>query len=496
MKFLKNVNLYFILVLFLFQSCYKDNSTTPNELSPKLSISGVSETITVDRKGGLLKFNPILTGDVADNYSFAWLLYDATFINNNPKLPIADTLSKTLNLDYTVNNKKSGEYLLVLRSTNNKTNIEQFFKYKLIITTANLSGWYILKEQDGQSDLDFYFKGGKVENWIAANNQGKSLVGKAKKVLWVPRMKNTIQSPDLYSGLAVVTDQDVVIFKIEDATKLMDYETMFFSKPSNKRIQNLLLGMNGNLLMINDGRYYIMTAGSKFGSIQASNYEIGDVSVAAAMDIFFDTKTKTVFLNDANSGIRTLLDNGKDLKNMSTDLFWAEANRGSRSTVNLIFKDNKGEGLFFKLNAQYGPFISTSQPLIAQKSVLPIGHHLLTADVINSNYDNDILYFGKDNKVYYSAFTDLGAVLQKTFEAGEQITCIQHIKYPAPNSGVINTFNKVAVATFNNGNYTVWIADISSTGELVFKPSPDFEGKGKVNSFSYLENDYGNFIYR
>ncbi len=496
MNLINKSRLLYLLLFFFFQSCYKDDSQPAGTLTAPLLVTDVAESYTVQSQGGRLHIEPTIQGTDQADHIFTWLLYDATFISNNPKLPVADTLGRTQNLDYTFNHQKTGEYVLVLKALNAKNNIAQLFKYKVTITTPYLSGWYVLKENAGSSDLDFHYAGGKIENWIAQNNNGQSLMGKAKKAFWVPRMKNSLQSTDLFSGLAVLTDQDVALFKLEDGTKLHDYSSIFFSQPAEKRLQNLLLAMNGNLILVNNGRYYIMNQGAKFGSTRLSNYEIGDIGVSASMDILFDTSTKTVFLNDGVN-IRTLLSNGAALKNMGTDLYWAEAYRGTRSSTTLLFKNPvTGEGKFFKLNTTIGPFIDANQILIAQQTDLPSGHHLLAADVINGNYDNDLLYYSKDNQLYYSAFLDLTPVLQKTFDAGETISCIQHIKYPAPNSGVVNSFNKVAVATYKDNNYQIWIADINSTGTLSFKAEPDFKGKGKVKSFTYFENGNGNFLYR
>jgi hypothetical protein len=72
---------------------------------------------------------------------------------------------------------------------------------------------------------------------------------------------------------------------------------------------------------------------------------------------------------------------------------------------------------------------------------------------------------------------------------------MQHIKYPAPTSGVIYKVDYLAIATYANGRYKVWLQPISSIGTIQPLGQPNFEGQGRVSCINYLEQGNGSRVF-
>lgn len=161
-----------------------------------------------------------------------------------------------------------------------------------------------------------------------------------------------------------------------------------------------------------------------------------------------------------------------------------------------MFRQTNGEGYLVKLFGTYGPLAGYSNPFISAVTV-PQTHGVMSADVIGGNYDSDYIYYAKANKVYLTDYASLTEHLQVTLAQGEEVTSIQHIKYPSPSVGVTNILDYLSIASYSaaTGKYKVWLHKLSSTGAIQPLTQPTFEGTGRVSSVNYMEKGIGNRTY-
>jgi hypothetical protein len=137
-----------------------------------------------------------------------------------------------------------------------------------------------------------------------------------------------------------------------------------------------------------------------------------------------------------------------------------------------------------------------SGTLVTDKKTVPAGHGLMSADAIGGNYDSDYIYYAKGNKIYVTDFASLPENLQVTLPEGEEVSAIQHIKYPQPASaGIIATTDYLAIASYAAGRYKVWLHKISSIGTIQTLAQPTSEGQGRVTCVNYVEQGKGNRTY-
>lgn len=493
MNLFKNI-IYLFTVVTLLQSCYKDDSSGVSIELPDYHVTGIPADFVLNSRIDQLHVNPKFDADFQESdYSFLWLLYSENFNNNTGVVASADTLSSTKDINYFIT-QEPGSYILTFQIKHNQTGVSKILTYPLTITTTTMTGWYFLKEYEGKTDFDFYYPDGVIKNWFLEFN-GQSLQGTHGKSVFVKDMKTSLTSTDLFSAFGVITDQDVAFFNVENGQKVYSFEDMFFSVPSIKKPENILAPMDGSVVLINDGRAYTRTNGTLFANPAVNSYHFSSKAAVTSNLLLYDELSKTMVYSSF-SGYSQLLSNGDPLKNTGSDLWWFEGYPSLRNTAALILKDPATlKGRLMTLNTAYANWIIATNPLIVTNKEIPAENPILNAEVIAGNYDNDMLYYAKDNELYLMDFVSLQSTLQASFAPGEEITCIQHIKYPVPVPGAQNKVNHIAVATYSNGKYKIYLFSITSLGTLVAKTSADYEGEGRVSCIHYLENGQGSRVF-
>lgn len=489
--------LYTILIIGLLSIlAYSCTKSKANEFKPDLPpavVTGYQTTYTVYTHKDTLSIAPTVPDERL--YDFYWTVFSNNYTVGSGVVPRGDTLSRSKNLKYEVL-LNPGKYTLVFNVKNRNTGVTQMITSDLSVSTLTMSGWYMLKDDGAKTDFDFIYPAGRINNWIANFNGGKSLNGKSIKAVFSSSFKKGLTSTDLFSVFTVVSDQDAAIYRIDNGKLVMGFDDMFFTKPATRKPQNVIQPVADNFInLINDGKVYTMVKGSLFADPPASNYKMSPVAAVGSLVLTFDDVSKSmVFLDGANFSV--LGSNGNDLKNMNASVVWIGGYPGLRNAATILFRKNTGEGSLVKLNAAYGFMAGYSSPLITGTKTVPQAHGLMSADVIGGNYDSDYIYYSKGNNIYMTDFASLQENLQVSLPVGETVTSIQHIKYPHPAAaGAVVTTDYLAIASYVNGNYKVWLHKISSTGTIQALPKPNFEGQGRVSCVNYLEQGTGNRTY-
>lgn len=486
--------LYILLIgilCLLAYSCVKDDSENLQPVIPQVTVSGFELTYEVYTRQDTLRINPTVPDE--RNYDFYWTIYASNFNVNLGITPRPDTIARTKDLNYEVL-LNPGKYTLILNVRNKNTSVTQLITSSLSVSTLTMTGWYLLKDDGNKTDFDFIHSKGRIDNWMANFNNGKSMEGKAIKCVFASDFKSSLTSTELFNTFMVISEGDAGIFRLDNGKMVMGFDNMFFSKPAVRKPQNILQPVSSNFLnLINDGKIYSLSKGALFANPPTSTYKISPVAGIAANGILFDENSKSVIGFNSVS-FNTLNANSTILKNMDAEPVWIGAYALLRGVALELFRKTSGEGFLVKLNATYGPLAGLSDVIIDSKTV-PQTHGIMSADVIGGNYDSDYIYYAKANKIYMTDFASLPESLQVTLPEGEQVTCIQHIKYPQPAANVVITTDYLAIASYANGKYKVYLHRISSTGTIQQLAQPDFEGQGRVSGVNYVEQGIGNRTY-
>lgn len=491
MKNSKFLYILFIAICSLLQSCYKDESVLATMALPEVNYSNVNQEYILTSLVDTLKIKPVLDANLnADAYTYQWLLYTTNHNPANTELAKADTLGNTKDLAYFIK-QKPGKYILTFNVKHKETGVVNIKSYTVTISTRTMNGWYILKDENNETDLDFFHPKGEIRNWIAYFNEGKSLPGKGIKTIFIPNMKTKVGSTDLFGAIGILTDKDAGIYKLADGSVQYRYDNMFFTKPAVRNPENLYMSMGGTLVMVNDGQVYIMYRGSYFGETGINNYRMANKIGISAIDVYFDQRSKS-FVSIDGINFRAFLANGNALKNTGMDLLWMEGYVYPRNATSFLLKSpTTNSGRLVKIASDYSNLTNASRTLVTKDTLIASTFPILSADIIGGSYDNDILYYAKGNQLFAMDYSSLESTLQTTFGVDEKITLIQHIKYPVPGANVVNKINYIAVATQANGRYKVWLYEVNSLGRIIPKSKPDFEGTGRVSNITYFENGEG-----
>lgn len=477
-------------------SCVKESG---NEYKPNLpvpEVSGFEKSYTAFTHRDILSITPQVKDEA--QFDFYWTVFSNNYTVGTGIVPKGDTITRTKNLNYEVL-LNPGSYTLVFNIRNKQTRVTQMVTSDLSISTLTMTGWYLLKDDGQKTDFDFFYTGGKIENWMANFNNGKSLSGKAVKSIFAGSFKIGIKSTDLFSVLVVLSDQDAAIYRVDNGKQVMNFDNMFFTKPDVRRPQNVLQPMADNFIqLINDGKIYVMSKGTFFANPPVSSYKIGPTGAVGSMNIIFDENSKSLIYLDGGNFV-TLPSVGNSLKNMDATAIWMAGYPALRGAALTLFRQSSGDGLLVKLNTVYGALTGSTFPgtpvLIADSKAVPKTHGLMSAPAIGGNYDSDYIYYANGNKVYMTDLASLQENLQVTLPENETVTCIQHIKFPQPVSGAVVKTDYLAIASYANGHYKVWLQTLSSTGGIQAIGQPKFEGQGKISCVNYMELGNGSRVF-
>ncbi|RFS19226.1 hypothetical protein DVR12_23600 [Chitinophaga silvatica] len=481
-----------VMTSFAAASCTKDKSTGFTSTLPAFGVSGIKDTINVFTHQDTLRISP----QVLDSslYDFYWTNISGNFVSVNGNKNVTDTLARTRELNYVVM-LDPGPYYLVFNIRDKKSGVIKLVPIYLNVSTLNNDGWYLVKDNNGKTEMDFIHKAGRIDNWIATYNNGKSLEGNAVDAVFAPNMRPTLTSANLYGGLVVISDKDAGIYRVSNGQATYSFDSMFFSKPANRKPQRVFQPQNmSNLMLINDNKAYCMTKGTLFTDLPQTYKPSPQVAVGS-MEVGWDLTTKSIMYfnatNYANMG-----SNGPDLKNMTSDLIWSIGYPGTRSVAMLLFKMPDGNGMLYKMNTLYQFLNGSEKALIMVRDTLDATHGLLHANVIGGNYDSDYLYYAIGNNIYMTDVTTVTERLQITLPEGETVTAIQHVKYPVPTSGVSSyTTDYLAVASYKANRYKVWLYKLTSTGTIQPLAQPTFEGDGRVKRVIYMQQGQGSRVF-
>lgn len=495
------------LFALLAVACNKDDSTAAGPVVT-LKVTGLKDTFNLYTHQDFLKVTPTVENE--SNYDFYWTLFSTNFAaSNNLGIIKPDTICKTKDVNYEVL-KDPGAYILVFNAKDKSTGIVRQVTMVMNITTLTLNGWYLVKDNGGTTDMDFIYNGGRINNWIANFNGGKSQDGAPVQAVFVPQFKTTLTTQNTYSAIMVLSKNDAAIYRVDNGGMVMNFDNMFFSKPTVKNPQAVFQPIIGqNLGFINDGKYYGMTKGTLFANgpqtLNGISYtNLSPLTADVALDLGWDPVRKSIFGYTTSSfqELKVTVSNGvsngvEKLQNVNGNLQWMTGYTGGRSVAMVLFRNPQDTGYFYKLNGSYGPLALGSGTVVMNADTLKPQHGLMNATKICGNYDVDLIYYVTNGRVFMMDVASASESELFTLPAGETVTAIQHVKFPEPvgTPVPVTTLSYVAIATNNAGHYKVYLCPISGTGTLSLPAQPAFTGDGRVTTMIYMEKGAGTRVF-
>ncbi|WP_294081329.1 PKD-like family lipoprotein [Proteiniphilum sp. UBA5384] len=263
---MKNIYIFLaFFVLLVFYSCYKDDGNYDYLQEEQVSIIEIDTVGNADRFAFVMIYNPGDTIRMAprvkyahpENLKYAWITYpypyEAVQVGNAMVYPKADTIARTLEVEWEVTHQpgwyNSG---LLVTDTVRGLSAQMLFSYFRVNKPGAREGVYILSEYDRQSDIDFYTSqlcliygdDSMIPNYYSETTRGEMLPGKPLFISY---------GQDYYY---VFTEQGGYRLNTAGLELMEDWDQMFYNTPSYK--PQALNYINNCEFLVNNGKLHVL----------------------------------------------------------------------------------------------------------------------------------------------------------------------------------------------------------------------------------------------
>ncbi|WP_316815171.1 PKD-like family lipoprotein [Pedobacter nyackensis] len=497
-----------ITISFLVMSCYKDKGNyeyTPNEV---ITAKGIEPAYTVLFNSNF-KINPVVSSSKAEaKFEYFWAIYN----KGGAQLP-ADTIGRTLNLDYVVT-KNPGSYVLVFGAKNIATGFQQQFTYPISIDTEFTRGWYILKDNGAKTDLDLYLTPTSLVPSSQLNNvfssiNGKQVEGKARYLSFSAEYQSTVNGSPEYPLAAtrvlfMTTDKGASVLNVNTLLEIHDFDGMFQGPAPVVKSPTFIGPGTSSYLFVNAGQLHALQSNvanlGLFNIAQQRNttndsYHLSKYFFSHAFggQYFFDeTSSSFVSTSGASSMLVSVVDAPGTL---------LSANKNNQSLLYMGVKSNtEGVALFQDKTTsvkRLGVF-TVSTAVFKVTSLVPIlnTEKLNDATLITSNVnDESLIYFVVGgNQLWSRNLVSNVEQLQYIAPVGETITYIRHKVYNGFGEESAYSFNYILVGSSLGGNYKVRMFG-KTAGNLNATPVMTLNGSGNIGDIIYTSPSLFTYLY-
>ncbi len=506
---MKKIILYFSLLLSVFclHSCIDDkgNYTYVDEESLfPVVIDGLVEDTTV-LKGSILELSPVIIRDDPSRYTYNWYIMDYTAGGSLPRqweLGEGKDLKWEVSLD-------PAQYRLEFQIKDEELDI--YTRHEMIVNITAVpanTGWYVLKDNGSETDMDYIDSNGeRYDNILAAyseNIPGTAVAMAYQSSRYTHNIENedgTVTQKSNLSAYHIITSEDIRTYDAKDFTLYKTYEDEFYSTPEVCHPQNVIVS-SSNTYLINDGkihRIYGMSPNiGKFGAPFAGFYDLsGDmIPYTSGNWMVFDRTTRSFFYIDYNSTsllpIETATANSYTvpMQNTNYDLVCSGGNT-SELIGTMIVKDRtdntslliQNQAVYDAENWTYVLNWNTIQTIPAESKVLST---TLMAQAAAPSF----FYFLYDNSSIYSyVLSEETPLEQREIKRlsfpGETVTYMTYLSdYERAEDDYTEA---LAVLTSQGGNWKLRIYALlgESTPDLNTTPIREYEGTGTARYLLY-----------
>ncbi|WP_159452632.1 PKD-like family lipoprotein [Pedobacter nyackensis] len=498
MKYIYTI-LSLTIALFIF-GCSKDKGNYDYVSKEVITINGIESAYTKIAAVDRITVDPEVSSTEKDaDFECFWGVYDSRVLG----VLVIDTIAKTKAIDYQISQSPK-DWTLVFGAKNKKTGVSKYVISVLKVGTQFSRGWYVLKDDGGQTDLDLFKSSvgivpeDKVENVYSVIN-GKKLNGKASLLNFQFNYRtNPTGAYTTFRSLYLMSDKDVSVVDISSLKELNDFNHLFYEVPATKAPGIITWGALGGNYIVNDGQLHSLNANltsntGHFGARRVKDgvntpYKLSKYFMMGngQNPIFFDEMSSSFVSCAASPTVLNLLTDGTNtmisVNNSNKNLLFMGTKTASPYTGYAILQDktNPAIKLLSSLTPAFPKLTIGSETIKVTDKLYNATNYTLILD------DENLLYFTLGNQVWSRNLSNQNEQLQFTAPAGEEITFIRHRKYASTvQTEAPFRYNYVMIGTKIGANYKVRMFTKTS-GNL--SPAPEFtlEGKGSVGDVMYI----------
>lgn len=513
------IKLFFLLATgtLALNACYKDKGnytyTTLDKVLIDTTKQGIQSTYALERYE-TLKIAPKLSingqeisnpESIKNDYTYTWSIYQTI---TGGTVHSRDTLSTEFILDKPIT-KPSGSWNLVLTVKNLKTQVETYQKFIVEVSEAISDGWMVLYEKEGNTDvgliIDDRSKLGatksRVFTDVIKNSNGKPLEGKPVVLLHSATALNSKE-------VLVASEKDLQAFNHSDFSSLFNFNSLFYSAPSNRSIKALTTNNSRKEIIINDNKIHVanFTLGNAldrsvyFGPALSGSY--GELAswnpkyIAQGYDAIAYDKTNKKFIYSVSNSMQI-----SDIPAQSATAEWDPNNVGLNFVAaDYGFPNNPLANEYMIMNNNTNTYLLTANFASAVATGFAQKKYDLTAhpesnsiSAMAASSTGAYILYGATNNLY--AFRYQINQSEKVWSAptGEQITSVKFLKFyhTAVNAVKLTSLGAnqyIYVSTYNEmtkeGKVYNLKIDITN-GTITPNTQREYTGFGKIVDMGY-----------
>ena len=461
---------------------------------------------TIEIQGFKIKYNH------PENLAYYWLLmdypYETVTEGNSEVWPPADTICRTLDLNYIVD-LEPGQwyqvYLMVRDTVNGRSaSMRAHFNNFIIVPEAGaLSGVYCLQEIDGRVDVDIFgtplslvFDSMHVQNYWSENHPNDPLEGNAR----------SIHYSSTGGWYYIFTDSKGYRCSPAGLTVMEEWNDMFYSAPEYD--PQAFVSMNGCDFLINAGKLHCLylddITDRKFPAAVSGEYDLAPFLASETVNTWNPVEgainAYQVVFDETTNGFRPFFNRAVRLSEFGIPaadvpfnvnamegelIYTAPVNGGETMAVM-----KREDGYWMDIACFYD---IVDDGKLARRTVSLAGcPDIDKASAFMSSNSGAVLFYAVGNKLYSFSYTtgQTEAVEFWTGEVGEEITCMSII----PSGGFPTGGRVLWVAVWNQQTEEGKVLEFEfspSTGKIEDMYGPMF---GIEGNSPYVYNGFGKII--
>lgn len=497
------------LLFFGMVACYDKDENYEYKPKTELSVilNGLKKSYT-SLEDTLYCDPDIMVSDSAHELKYEWSIFTAYDKDKTPEVVPVTVIGEEKVLRYPVT-EKPNSYTVMLRVINENT-AQEVCVYEDIRVINELSeGFYVMKEVEGDSDLDLHFLDGeKLENLLYRKN-GVRLAGAPNScsvLLKYSYIDTTTAAFVPTTALALATKEDFHIVDVADLGTIYSHENMFYGEvPGGEESLFACFHCYGTSYFSDKGTYFC------YYDLLWGNGGSGKFPVATAINggckpninicsdgsnvFFFDELNGRFLCIDANGGLYDYPDQeGIPVNGIRHSLLFL-GNTGGKQVA--IFQDaDDAEKLWlYELELVVedplwgGTMANTGNPITKVSEIS--NEKLKKAELFCSNETSArILYFVMEDQVYaYDIDNQTETLLNLDgLDAGEEISFIRH-RYWGGAVDSEKNFDCLVVGTQTGNDYEICMYDLTG-GMTTGSVARSFTGEGLAVGLQFVTPDF------
>lgn len=495
----------FLIMTFAVSSCLEDKGNYNYSKTEVITVEGIKSSYTILSRGEHnLEIPTTVTSSLDDaKLTYKWSIFEKNAAGYVPKKV---EIATTKDLDYKVELEAMG-WELTFEVTNEKTGYTVKYLMSLNVVTEYTKGWYVLKDDGVNSDLDLFpvsdtyvVKDAPKKNLFMKIND-RNLKGKAVKLGYLTSYKTMSPSGQYVNTktLFATAENDIFAATISDLVVINDYSTIMYSPKPNPKLMGIIGGSSMQYLL-SDGKIHSITANSanlgKFGfekqfDEKGSDYQLSPYVAATTYEniVLFDNMSSSFIKGTAYTPILVnLSEDGTSqlpIRNNNHICLYMEQRKSVYDPATYT-NDYYAYGVFEEKDTRERMigyiFLHDSQFKVTKTPIKPTDKANI-ATLFTISKDEDMMYFAAEGKVYSRNLVTNVEQVEYEVPAGEEIVLLRHLQNPlyshTPEDEKPYCHNLIGVGTNCGGEYKVRMFE--KVAGLFDPQTPIFEIKGEGN---------------